>query len=605
MNPLVALYQKRHNLVFNKYLHGFFKVFFTLFAFWNATLFAPAQNAPRPFALVHRDGSTAALIIPDSASPAEKRAAVELENHFEKITGRDFHVIAESKASSAEPGLYIGQTALASALSIAAPKTNSPWEDAFRIKLQGHHLFLVGANQRGTLFAAYDLLEKLGVRWFTAQIARIPRIPRPLIPAMDESHRPAFVYRSIYIQEAFAPALASRLRLNGEGAPGEDSFGGKIAFGRFVHTLSEIVPESLAQEHPEYFPEIEGFRFVTDAGKIQRELTHPAVLALARGKLRKWVKERPDADIFSISQNDGHGWSQSPEARKLHEQFGGNSGVMLWFVNQLADDFAREHPGKYIETLAYLRSESPPQNIYPRENVIIRLCAYWCKQGLPYEESSDPLTRDFTGNLRGWAKITPHLWVWHYGTDFSHYLMPFPDFRQFPRNLRLYQNVGVKGVFFQGSYQSPGGNWAELRAYVVGKLLWNPQADPEALIDEWMRGVYGRGWRQMREWFNLIHAESTRSGGLFGIYAPVEQPFLSEKILAHSQKLLRRARYFSRNDKVALAEIDKAALWLDYAQIAKGHKKAPTPEQFARKLRTHGVTRISEWQTVDEWVRKK
>ncbi|MDL5053179.1 DUF4838 domain-containing protein [Oscillatoria laete-virens NRMC-F 0139] len=545
------------------------------------------------------------MIIPDDAQPAEKRAAAELEIHLERITGRDFRIIRESKFTPSGPAIFVGRTQLARELDIAPPQTNSPWDDSFRLKTHGENLFIVGANSRGTLFGAYETLEKLGVRWFTAQIARMPRTADPTLPKMDEYHRPAFISRDIFIQEAFNPAWASRLRLNGQGASPETSFGGHVSFGRFVHTLGEIVPGGLAAEHPEYFPEVGGFRVVTDAGKIQRELTHPGVLRLARSKLREWALAHPDADIFSVSQNDGHGWSQSAEARKLLDLHGGNSGVLLWFINQLADDFAREHPGKFIETLAYMRSEKPPVGISPRENVIVRLCAYWCKQGLPYEESPDPMTQDFARHLRGWARVAPHLWVWHYGTDFAHYLMPFPDFAQFPRNLRLYQSVGVKGVFFQGSYQSPGGNWAELRAYVVGKLLWNPGADADALIDEWMRGVYGRGWRQMRAWFDLIHAEAVRTEGLFGIYAPVRQPFLDGKILAQSQSLLRRARRLSRNDRIALAQIDKAALWLDYTLVAQGAKNAPSRAALAQKLKAHGVTHISEWQTLDEWAARE
>jgi len=623
---LLTLYSNRHNLVFYKYLQGFFKIFFIVFKsyiilptpsrisryllrFTIPLIILPqialATTPEKQIALIDRQTKkTIPLVIPDLALPSEKRAATELEKYLEQITGRDFQIIPEKQSSPTQSSLYIGQTSLARTLSIIPPRTNSPWEDAFRIKVQDQNIFIIGANPRGTLFGAYELLEKLDVRWFTAEIVRVPRRNNPVIPVMDESHRPAFIYRSVYIQEAFNPLWASHLRLNGHGASPEDSFGGIISFGRFAHTLGEIVPESLAQNHPEYFPEIGGFRVVTDADKIQRELTNPDVLTLTNQKLASWIKETPDTDIFSISQNDGHGWSESAAMRKLLDKYGTNSGVMLWFVNQAAAQMAREHPDKFIETLAYLLSEAPPRNIFPRDNVIIRLCAYWCMEGLPYEESSDPMTRDFVRNLRGWSKLTPNLWIWHYGTGFAHYLMPFPDFEQFPRNFRLYQNQGVKGVFFQGSYQSPGGNWAELRAYVVGRLLWNPQADPDVLIDEWMRGVYGRGWRSMRDWFDLIHTETVRTGGLFGIYAPTTQPFLNEKILNRSQALLRRARYYSRSDRTARAQIEKAALWLDYARLSQSRKNAPAKEQFARKLKTHGITQISEWETVDEWVKR-
>ena len=45
-------------------------------------------------------------------------------------------------------------------------------------------------------------------------------------------------------------------------------------------------------------------------------------------------------------------------------------------------------------------------------------------------------------------------------------------------NLRLFVTHNVRGVFEQGAYQSWGSEMAELRAWMLAKLLWNPLLDP-------------------------------------------------------------------------------------------------------------------------------
>src|SRR5262249_128109 len=139
------------------------------------------------------------------------------------------------------------------------------------------------------------------------------------------------------------------------------------------------------------------------------------------------------------------------------------------------------HPDKLIDTLAYLFTEEPPTGIVPRRNVRVRLCPIYACAAHPYEQCTDKRTAAFVQHLKDWARLTDNLSVWHYGTDFAHYLMPFPDFDQFPSSVRLYRRHGVKGIFFQGD-STPGSSDGELRAYVVAKLLWNNRQDEHTLI---------------------------------------------------------------------------------------------------------------------------
>ena len=69
-------------------------------------------------------------------------------------------------------------------------------------------------------------------------------------------------------------------------------------------------------------------------------------------------------------------------------------------------------------------------------------------------------------NLRAWAKITGQLYIWHYNTNFAHYLSPFPDFDELAADIPMYKRHGVVGLFMEGEYQ-PGGGRRECGAAFV------------------------------------------------------------------------------------------------------------------------------------------
>ena len=51
---------------------------------------------------------------------------------------------------------------------------------------------------------------------------------------------------------------------------------------------------------------------------------------------------------------------------------------MIRFVNQVAEQVERTHPGIRIHTFAYLYCRRPPKLTRPRDNVIVRLCSIEC-----------------------------------------------------------------------------------------------------------------------------------------------------------------------------------------------------------------------------------
>src|SRR5437870_673080 len=117
--------------------------------------------------------------------------------------------------------------------------------------------------------------------------------------------------------------------------------------------------------------------------------------------------------------------------------------------------------------------------------------------------------------------------------------MPFPDFNQFPDSIRLYKRSGVKGIFFEGDYApGGGGSDAELRSYVMAKMLWDDKADNDALVNEWMAGMYGAAAKPMRAWFDLLHSKTKDPNAHWMCYSnPAEGPYFTDDVLKQGDDL--------------------------------------------------------------------
>lgn len=538
-----------------------------------------------------RDGrALAAIVVEKDATAAEQRAASELRDHIQQMSGATLAVAGDA-AGKIE-------------IRIAFDPEAGPEE--YCLKTGARQILITGGRPRGVLYGCYELLERLGVRWYTSTVTSIPKGATIKVPPLDERGAPVFENRHLMSTEVDAPAWAARNRLNGASKKLDASYGGSFLYHPFVHSLNEIVPGKLREQHPEYFPLLDGKRFVATDAKhtfegVQRCLTNPNLVKLAVAKVREWIKQVPDARIISVSQNDGDGWCECDACRKIVDKHGAKSGLLLTFVNEVAAAVAKDHPEKLIDTIAYGETEAPPKDIAPRDNVSVRLCPIHVCHAHPLETCESPESRAFLTRVKGWAAITKSLAVWHYACP-AHFLMPFPDFTSFPADFRLYRKHGATNVFFQGTYVQGGGQSdADLRDWVVSRLLWNPDSDADALVTEWMKGVYGPAWEPMRMWFDRLHREAADAKHHLYLQDNPFHPILTEDVIAAGDGLFDRAWKIAGTEARREA-VAKARLPLRYVKLQRTKLPDSDLDEFLTIAKRFGLTHAAEGRPLDEWA---
>jgi hypothetical protein len=512
--------------------------------------------------LLAQNGKTKNVILTDPAATApEQNAAKELAAALEQMTGARFLIRTNVKA----PGraILVGAGAAARQAFPDVPFDALGGEELI-IRTKGNRLLLAGGDPRGTLYAVSRFLQQeCGVRWWTPWASRIPKHPTLRIRDIYLRERPAFEYRGPYWYPAFDAQWSWRNRCNGQGSRIPPEQGGRITYKGFVHTFYPLVPpKPHFAEHPEWFSLIKGKRTTERA---QLCLTNPKLRDFMVERVKQWLRDSPDAGIISVSQNDWHGACECADCRTLDEAEGTHAATMLAFVNYVAEKIEAEFPHVAVDTLAYQYTRKPPKTLKPRPNVIVRLCSIECN----FREALDhPSNSAFADDIRGWSKLCQRLYVWDYTTDFAHYVQPHPNWFVLGPNLRFFQRHNVCGVFEQGAYQSHGSEMAELRAWVLAQLLWNPDQDDRALINEFLEGYYGpKAAPYLRQYLGLIRDAS--QGHNLTCYSPPDAPHLRFKPLAEAEKLWQQAEAAAKDSAEFLERVRVGHLALGYVWLSR------------------------------------
>ena len=527
-------------------------------------------------------------------------AAIELRNYLGRMTGAAFETLKEPKEG--RPCIWLEQV-IDRALG----------DDGFQLESEEKRLLIRG-GKRGVIYGAYEVLERLGCRFFTSNAEKIPVDEEAVLPEFHETQVPRFEYRFHNTAEVMHnPRFAARCRLNGSlAAPLPEMTGGSMHYVWFVHSMGWIFPvQKFGKFHPEYYAMRDGKRFVPDnAWRTQMCLTNPEVLKIAIERVRKELLAHPDCRIISISQNDNFNQCTCPACRKADLEEGSPSGTMLRFVNAIATALKDEFPDVVFDTLAYQYTRPVTHRTKPAPNVCVRLCSIESCFSHPFT-TCDDRTRDvvhpdgsrsnFISDLRDWGKVCNRIYIWDYVTCFAHFPAPHPNWHALQPNMQAFAENNVKGVFSQGN-PSPGGgpDLVELRQYLVSKLLWDPYCDLEKHMTEFLDFYYGKAAPFVREYIETLCRKCEEDDIHVGFNDPPTKALFSEEMLDRYWTILKKAEAAVSDEPLLAMRIRKIEMSIEYLRLkckAMLQGKTDTVElnDFFTRWYQYGFTRIHEW----------
>lgn len=365
-------------------------------------------------------------------------------------------------------------------------------DDGYRItagKTAGEGVDIAGGNGRGVIYGVYAFLEqKAKVRFFTPELetcsASVIQLSRNLLieyaPVFENRHTDWFSMKT-------SADWMVKNGLNCSSYTGiSEEMGSKWSYGsQFVHNICAVTN--------------------TDPN-AQPCLTDEKNLEYAIQYVRNRLANEPGVNIITVSQMDNQNYCRCENCAAVDAEEGSPAGTLLRFVNAIARDIAEDYPDVVIDTLAYLYTRKAPTVTVPEPNVCIRLCSIECCFVHPLNDPSCPENVAFCRDLTDWSEICDRIYIWDYTTNFCHYIPTFANLKVMRENMQFFAEHNVKGMFPQGNGASVSGEFGELRAYLLAKLMMNPLMTEEEYdqhMNEFLQAYYGKGWENIRSYIDL------------------------------------------------------------------------------------------------------
>lgn len=507
-----------------------------------------------------KDGKPVAeIIIAESAEPSVKTAANELQNNLEKMSGAKIPIVTKI-SPDVKNQVYVGESDYTRKLGI---KIDDVKYDGFKIVADKNYVVVAGKeipNERnsfmkfkdvrdrqkvweeftghkwrfppimdykngnqecgfhlqdgtGTLYAAYELLEQLGFRWY---------MPAEIGMVVPENKNISIRKQNLKKEPEFSQRICTDPRLGvfkNEFLWYKSMRVGTSSVMPVYHSLSGIVlKHGMGQEEQpaEYYGVVNG--------KINYNIPR-----LTNERLRKDLTEYlefvdkgfPGIEYACIGQPDGWsgmddsdvaaGWDKLAERGKT-----GRFSDYAWDFNMdIRKRIMQKYPDKKFTVMAYSGTRRPPSNIEKiPENMTVCFCQTSQSWALPDNALSE---RD------EWLKKMSgkdQLLIWEYYLQYA----PKYNFPPTPVVFTKLMQENFKGLYDHCAGFTVEVGWAttgereltklgtrypglsHLMLYLHNRLCWDRNLDLQSVLDEYYLLFFGPAHLEMKEFHE--YAES-------------------------------------------------------------------------------------------------
>lgn len=494
-----------------------------------------------------RDGKPRAVIIaPAGRTTLAGEAAALLQRNLKQISGAELPVQDGEQAVGEESvRILVGTPDDFPGVSLPEgfAKLN---EGGFLLRTDSQdsgRVLIIGRRPEAVQHAVATFLQKLGCRWYyPAEAWHVIPQAATIDVALDDLQEPSFIRRTI--------GYRSRDRGRFEKWAVFNRLGSTID-GHIHHSYANFVPRGLYGEHPEYF----ALKDTDDDGvgdtrtPNQPCTTHPAVVEMFRQKAVRAFEQNPGMDMLPVCPNDG-----TPNMCRCERcrAVGSFSDCMWLIAHQVADAVDEKFDGKKIAIMAYGRPSPPPTIDQPRDD---RLVAELATAYL-YRTSLKEM-------LAGWPKAVGLLTIYDYwaipqwgsNNPGGHF-----DVQEARTDLPYFHRQGARGITGEaaGSWGSTG-----LAMYVAAELMWDVDADVDAIVERYYRDCFGKAAEAVR-----AYEERWQNGAEFNDRT-------LKLALLDLQRGMKLAEHWSQKRRIASLVLYMHALKVrrDFAELGKQKSK--------------------------------
>ena len=367
----------------------------------------------------------------------------------------------------------------------------------FRMVVARKRIGLYGESEVGTSYAIYELLHRLGCRWFMpSELGEVvPDMPALAVPKTDEKLAPATSARGMW------QGGADFLRRNRLAR----SLGPVVWLREGDGSFQRCFSKEDIKAHPEW------------VHKGHLRLVHPGVadhiadkilaqLETAYAPLRK-LGLRPGYSIQpadgQVSTDDPLGEQYDPDPRVWEPAAGRWSVTDRCMVlhNRIAKKVRAKYPDVAFGDIAYVNHSLPPVNQPVPKDFRIVIAPIDFNRHHPMD-TPDHVNEHWTRDMvQGWGKAGANISAYWYGINLAEISAPCPFITKWGTDIRILLENNLK---FWGPETMNGWD-SMLPGYVLAsRMTFYPAETPAQILDDLWTKFYVAAAKPMARYWNRI-----------------------------------------------------------------------------------------------------
>ena len=455
--------------------------------------------------LIKNNKTSYSILIPEQYDKVIEKAVNEINYFAEQSSGVSFSVVIDDGTKTADQNyISIGNTSIAQESKIVI--TQDYGYDGYRIKTFKNSIVLLGASDKGNLYAAVDFTERtFDTATYAVDEIKITKSDSVKLKEFDIKEIPDFKSRVLLFYDySMNEVLRDRIKVSHN----------KEGWIYWSHSHFLIInPDVYKEAHPDWFSSDGTQLCLTNEGMIQEFIKN----------VKQLVADNPNTRYIMLGQQDRNTFCNCPECSKQVAKYR-ESGVQIQFVNKVAkavDEWlAQTDPQRELLYVmyAYQKTVSAPvtfnestkqyeiidETVRCRDNVAVLYAPLYASYTHNlFDEKNNNLA---SVSLRGWKAVMngKNLFVRLYSAQYGFYFMPFNNWSTLQDNYNLLREAGTDYIIDNGSNDTVAANMQELKGWVSGKLMWNAELNQDDLIKEFAENYYRDASQQIIDFIDLI-----------------------------------------------------------------------------------------------------
>ena len=255
-------------------------------------------------------------------------------------------------------------------------------------------------------------------------------------------------------------------------------------------------------------------------------------------------------------------------------------------VTNMMRKLAQRFPKHQFFTSAYHSTRMAPNEKMP-SNVGVIISAIDLPMRVTFTENKG--YRTFMSMVKEWKEKTDLIYVWDYSRNYSDYLSPFPCLKVMQRRFQLYDRLGVKGIFLNGS----GDDYAafdDMQTCVLGKMMYDLALDVDAEVQKYYKNNYPETGKLIADYYLKLERRVDESNHIIPLYGSMEEEvasYLNVKAFTEFRTQLENAA-----EKVTGAEKEKLRYLLTALSFTQLQMLAMTPSDDNQQMKTKLIKQL-------------